>query len=318
VIDYVVVKWPRFAFEKFPGADSTLGTQMKSVGEVMSIGRTFCESLQKAARSLETSRDGLVSLEGRVDYRLLAEPKKQRDMGMEAAEVEPPKSLPPPTQAERLKALRAVIPIGTADRLFYVADALRAGIGLEEVHALTKIDPWFLAQIERIVKTEKRIAKGDLGPAELSGIKRLGFSDAQIARLLPGGKSEADVRALRKQHASRPVYARVDTCAAEFVAHTPYLYSTYESESEAKAETGKKKVVILGGGPNRIGQGIEFDYCCVHAVQALRELGFETVMVNCNPETVSTDYDTSDRLYFEPLTLEDVLEICEEEKRSMK
>ncbi len=312
VIDYVVVKWPRFAFEKFPGADNTLGTQMKSVGEVMSIGRTFCESLQKAARSLETARDGLVTLVSRVDYRLLAEPKKQRDLAMEAAEVEPPKSLPPPSPEDLVRALRVVIPVPTADRLFYVADAMRAGISNEEIHELTKIDPWFLAQIARIVKTEERIVRGDLGPAQLKGVKRLGFSDAQIAKL---SRSSADAtRAMRKKQSVTPVYARVDTCAAEFVAHTPYLYSTYESESEANPGSAKEKVVILGGGPNRIGQGIEFDYCCVHAVQALRELGYETVMVNCNPETVSTDYDTSDRLYFEPLTLEDVLAICDEEK----
>jgi carbamoyl-phosphate synthase large subunit len=312
VIDYVVVKWPRFAFEKFPGADPTLGTQMKSVGEVMSIGRTFCESLQKAARSLEIARDGLVSLVGRVDYRVLAEPKKKRDLAMEAAEVEPPKSLPPPSADELDRALRAVIPIGTADRLFYVADALRVGISRDEIHALTKIDPWFVAQVDRIVKAEARIGQGDLGPAALRSIKRLGFSDAQIAKL--SGTTADDVRALRKKLGATPVYGRVDTCAAEFVAHTPYLYSTYESQTESKADHAKRKVVILGGGPNRIGQGIEFDYCCVHAVQALRELGFETVMVNCNPETVSTDYDTSDRLYFEPLTLEDVLAICDEEK----
>jgi carbamoyl-phosphate synthase large subunit len=312
VIDYVVVKWPRFAFEKFPGADNTLGTQMKSVGEVMSIGRTFCESLQKAARSLETARDGLVSLVSRVDYRLLAEPKKQRDLGMEAAEVEAPKSLPPPSPEDLVRALRAVIPVPVADRLFYVADAMRAGISNEEIFDLTKIDPWFLAQISRIVKAEERIARGDVSPTALRSFKRLGFSDAQIGKLT--GSCAEDVRVLRKKEKVVPVYARVDTCAAEFVAHTPYLYSTYESESEAKADSTKQKVVILGGGPNRIGQGIEFDYCCVHAVQALRELGFETVMVNCNPETVSTDYDTSDRLYFEPLTLEDVLAICDEEQ----
>jgi len=312
VIDYVVVKWPRFAFEKFPGADNTLGTQMKSVGEAMSIGRTFCESLQKAARSLETARDGLVSLVGRVDYRVLAQPKKVRDLAMEAAEVEPPASLPPPSQEELVAALRQVIPVPTADRLFYVADAMRAGISAEEVHELTKIDPWFLAQLDRIVKAEQRIARGDVGPAALRGVKRLGFSDAQIARL--SGTSVEAVRALRVKERALPVYARVDTCAAEFLAHTPYLYSTYESESESVPDSTRQKVVILGGGPNRIGQGIEFDYCCVHAVQALRELGLETVMVNCNPETVSTDYDTSDRLYFEPLTLEDVLAICEEEK----
>jgi carbamoyl-phosphate synthase large subunit len=311
-IDYVVTKWPRFAFEKFPGADGTLGTQMKSVGEVMGIGRTFCESLQKAARSLETARDGLVSLIGRVDYRVLAMPKKERDLAMEAAEVEAPKTLPPPKPDELVAALRAVIPVPTADRLFYVADAMRSGISKEEIHELTKIDPWFLAQIERIVRAEERIAKGELGPAQLAEYKRLGFSDAQIAKL--ARKTPEAICAMRKEHGVVPVYARVDTCAAEFVARTPYLYSTYESQSESRPDSGKKKVVILGGGPNRIGQGIEFDYCCVHAVQALRELGYETVMVNCNPETVSTDYDTSDRLYFEPLTLEDVLAICDEEK----
>jgi carbamoyl-phosphate synthase large subunit len=312
VIDYVVVKWPRFAFEKFPGADPTLGTQMKSVGEAMSIGRTFCEALQKAARSLETGRDGLTSLMPRVDYRLLAEPKKKRDLAMEAAEVEPPKSLPPPSPEELVRALRTVIPVATADRLFHVADALRVGISAAEVHALTKIDPWFIAQLERIIGAEARLARGDLGPAALREMKRLGFSDAQIAAR--SGSSTDEVRAARKNAGISPVYGRVDTCAAEFVAHTPYLYSAYESESESKSTDGKRKVVILGGGPNRIGQGIEFDYCCVHAVQALRELGYETIMVNCNPETVSTDYDTSDRLYFEPLTLEDVLAICDEEK----
>ena len=309
VIDYVVVKWPRFAFEKFPGADPRLGTQMKSVGEVMSIGRTFCESLQKAARSLETARDGLVSLVGRVDYRVLAQPRKERDLAMEAAEVETPKELPPPSREELVTALRAVVQIPTADRLFHLVDAMRAGFTNEELHDLTKIDPWFLAQFSRIVEAEKRIAAGDL--ADLHGYKRLGFSDGQIARLT--GKKEDDIRALRKSKDVAPIYARVDTCAAEFVADTPYMYSSYESSSEANAATGKKKVVILGGGPNRIGQGIEFDYCCVHAVQALRELGYETVMVNCNPETVSTDYDTADRLYFEPLTLEDVLAICDVE-----
>ena len=285
---------------------------MKSVGEVMSIGRTFCESLQKAARSLEIARDGLVSLVGRVDYRVLAMPKKPRDLAMEAAEVEAPKSMPPPSPEELLAALRSVIPVPTSDRLFHVVDAMRAGISLEEIHDLTKIDPWFLSQIMRIVHAEQNIAKGELGPAQLTAYKRLGFSDAHIAKL--AGKSPDEIRASRKHECVRPVYARVDTCAAEFVAHTPYMYSTYESESEARAVAEKKKVVILGGGPNRIGQGIEFDYCCVHAVQALRELGYETVMVNCNPETVSTDYDISDRLYFEPLTLEDVLAICDEEK----
>jgi carbamoyl-phosphate synthase large subunit len=312
VIDYVVTKWPRFAFEKFPGAETTLGTQMKSVGEVMSIGRTFCESLQKAARSLETARDGLVSLLDRVDYRLLAEPKKKRDLAMEAPEPEKPKSLPPPTKDAILKALEKLAAIPSADRLFYLADAMRLGMTDARLNELTAVDPWFLAQIRRIVAAEERIKRGEVGAEQIREYKRLGFSDRHIASLT--GASEDDVRSLRQREGISPVYARVDTCAAEFVAHTPYLYSTYETESEARATAGKRKVVILGGGPNRIGQGIEFDYCCVHAVQALRELGFETIMVNCNPETVSTDYDTSDRLYFEPLTLEDVLAICNEEK----
>ncbi len=311
VIDYVVVKWPRFAFEKFPGADPTLGTQMKSVGEAMSMGRSFCEALQKAARSLETGRDGLVSLIGRTDYRALTQPKRARDLSMEAAEVEPPKSLPPPGADELVSALRTIIAVPTADRLFHVADAMRSGISLEEVHERTGIDPWFLAQIEQILSAERQMKAGDRSPAALSHYKRLGFSDGQIAGLL--GLSADDVFKARSGSTNR-VFLRVDTCAAEFVAHTPYLYSTFESTSEANAASGRKKVVILGGGPNRIGQGIEFDYCCVHAVQALSELGFETVMVNCNPETVSTDYDTSDRLYFEPLTLENVLAICDEEK----
>ncbi len=311
VIDYVVVKWPRFAFEKFPGADATLGTQMKSVGEVMSIGRTFCEALQKAGRSLETGKDGFSSLLGRVDYRLLAEPKKTRDLGMEAPEQEPPKSLPPATDEALREALRKLVHIPTADRLFYVGDAMRLGITNEEIFDRTKIDPWFLAQMRRIVDAEAKMREGAVGRDDLRRYKRLGFSDRQIASL--AGGCEDDVRKLRREHGVVPVFARVDTCAAEFVAHTPYLYSTYDTESESGAKTGKQKVVILGGGPNRIGQGIEFDYCCVHAVQALRALGFETVMVNCNPETVSTDYDTADRLYFEPLTLEDVLAICDEE-----
>jgi carbamoyl-phosphate synthase large subunit len=312
VIDYVVVKWPRFAFEKFPGADTTLGTQMKSVGEVMSIGRTFAEALQKAARSLETGRDGLVTLSDRVDYRVLAQPTRQRDLGMEAPDVEVPATLPPPTPEETRSALEKLVIKPSADRLFYVADAMRAGFSDEELTAKTAIDPWFLAHLRRIIDTERLLAQGGLGPRLLHTAKRLGFSDRQIAALV--GRSEDEVRAARLAEGTRAVYARVDTCAAEFVAHTPYLYSTYETESEAKPEAGKRKVVILGGGPNRIGQGIEFDYCCVHAVMALRAAGFETVMVNCNPETVSTDYDTSDRLYFEPLTLEDVLNILDEEK----
>jgi carbamoyl-phosphate synthase large subunit len=312
VIDYVVVKWPRFAFEKFPGADGTLGTQMKSVGEVMSIGRTFCEALQKAARSLETSKDGLVSLLDRIDYRALAEPKRQRDVVMEGPELEMPQARPPATTEEIQAALRKLVAVPTADRLFYVTDAMRLGFTDAELYERTGIDPWFLAQIRRIVSAELDLAATGLAATSVRGMKRLGFSDRQLATLC--ASSEDEVRRMRLAAETRAVYARVDTCAAEFVARTPYLYSTYETESEAQAATGRRKVVILGGGPNRIGQGIEFDYCCVHAVMALRELGFETVMVNCNPETVSTDYDTSDRLYFEPLTLEDVLNIVDEEK----
>ncbi len=314
VIDYVVVKWPRFAFEKFPGADATLGTQMKSVGEAMSIGRTFCEALQKAARSLETGKDGLVSLLGKVDYRALAEPKRQRDLSMEAPDLEAPRDRPPATDEETRRALEKLAATPSADRLFYLADAMRSGFTDEDLYAKTAVDPWFLAQIRKIIATEQELARGDKDtrPDLLRQAKRLGFSDRQIGTLT--GRGEDHVRALRLSQGTRAVYARVDTCAAEFVAHTPYLYSTYETESEAAPDPSKRKVLILGGGPNRIGQGIEFDYCCVHAVMALREAGFETVMVNCNPETVSTDYDTSDRLYFEPLTLEDVLNIVDEEK----
>ena len=312
VIDYVVVKWPRFAFEKFPGSDTTLGTQMKSVGEAMSIGRTFCEALQKAARSLETGRDGMASLLSKVDYRLLAEPKRQRDLGMEAPEPDAPRTLPPGTGEEVRSALEKLVATPTADRLFYVADAMRVGFTDEELFARTAIDPWFLAQLRRIVDAEAYMRRGEIEPWQLRRYKRLGFSDRQTAVLT--GSCEDDVRALRLAGGVRAVYGRVDTCAAEFKADTPYFYSTYETESEARPTRGKRKVIILGGGPNRIGQGIEFDYCCVHAVMALRELGCETIMVNCNPETVSTDYDASDRLYFEPLTLEDVLGIVAEEE----
>jgi carbamoyl-phosphate synthase large subunit len=233
---------------------------------------------------------------------------------MDAPEVETPVKMvtPPGTREEQLAALSKLVAIPSADRLFHLADAMRLGMSDDELHARTAIDRWFLAQIRRILAAERRIERGELGPDDLRSYKRLGFSDAHIAAL--SGKGEDDVRALRLAQGTRAVYARVDTCAAEFVAHTPYLYSTYETESEAQPDPTKRKVVILGGGPNRIGQGIEFDYCCVHAVMALRELGFETVMVNCNPETVSTDYDTSDRLYFEPLTLEDVLNIVHEER----
>jgi len=312
-IDYVVVKWPRFAFEKFPGAESRLGTQMKSVGEVMAIGRTFAEALQKAARSLETAKDGLISLYDKVDYvALAAAPLRSRDLAMDA----PPEPSAKAegisrTPAELRDALAKLVAIPTPDRLFYVGDAMRAPVSMtdEELYLLTAIDPWFLSQIRRIVNAGEKL---DLTAEGLREAKRLGFSDAQIA-----ARAKCDVaavRAARQKHGVKPVYQRVDTCAAEFVAHTPYLYSTYETESES-APSDRRKVIILGGGPNRIGQGIEFDYCCVHAVFALRELGLETVMVNCNPETVSTDYDTSDRLYFEPLTFEDTLAICEEEQK---
>jgi carbamoyl-phosphate synthase large subunit len=313
-IDYVVVKWPRFAFEKFPGADRRLGPQMKSVGEVMSIGRTFCEALQKAARSLETGRDGLASLVGVVDYRTIAaDTALGRDLLMEAPpEPRAPTALPPPTADELRAALEKLVAIPSADRLFHVADGLRAGLGVERLHALTRIDRWFLAELDRIVAHEASLRALPADARALREAKRLGFSDAQLARL--AGTTEAEVRAARTAAGVVPVFGRVDTCAAELVAKTPYLYSTYEEESEA-APSDRRKVVILGGGPNRIGQGIEFDYCCVHAAMALRELGLETIMVNCNPETVSTDYDTSDRLYFEPLTFEDVLAICDEERK---
>jgi carbamoyl-phosphate synthase large subunit len=314
-IDYVVVKWPRFAFEKFPGADGRLGTQMKSVGEAMSIGRTFPEALQKAARSLETGKSGLVSLFDRVDYRVLVnDAPAPRDLTRDAPPLAKPRpTLPPPAPGELSDALAKLVGIPTADRLFYVADAIRAGILLEEVHRLTGIDPWFLAQIGRLVAQERALREAPALDFDLlRDSKRLGFSDAQIAALR--GVSAGEIQQLRYKLGIEAVFGRVDTCAAEFPAKTPYLYSSYETESEAEV-TDRKKVIILGGGPNRIGQGIEFDYCCCHAVFALRELGLETIMVNCNPETVSTDYDTSDRLYFEPLTLEDVLAICREESK---
>src|SRR5580698_3482474 len=297
-IDYVVTKIPRFAFEKFPGADDELGPQMKSVGEVMAIGRTFKESLGKALRSMEIGRWGL-HLDG----------------------------------APSLEELKRLIVRPNPDRLWQLAEAMRGGLSEAEAHQLTKIDPWFLRNLKQMTDLDRDTelegaAKGaallDDGPA-LAHRKRMGMSDRRIMKLT--GTSEEQVRQARLKHGIRPVFKRVDTCAAEFEAQTPYMYSTYEVpqeetvdgkkivsvESEARP-TGKKKIVILGGGPNRIGQGIEFDYCCVHAVQALREDGYETIMVNCNPETVSTDYDTSDRLFFEPLTREDVLEIVDAEK----
>ncbi len=313
-IDYVVVKWPRFAFEKFPGADHRLGTQMKSVGEAMSIGRTFCEAFQKAARSLETGKDGFSSLVGKVDYRLLDHTQPTRDLVHDAPpEVRPKQTLPPASKQELLAAVKKHIGIGTAERLFYVGDALRLGLTPEEVYVATAIDPWFIRQFQRIVDAERELNKApELTRELLFDAKRLGFGDRQLATLR--GTSEDDIRKQRQAFGINAVYGRVDTCAAEFPALTPYLYSCFESESEAEV-SDRNKVIILGGGPNRIGQGIEFDYCCCHAAFALRDLGIETIMVNCNPETVSTDYDTSDRLYFEPLTLEDVLSICEEEAK---
>src|SRR6185312_6360658 len=283
-IDYIVTKIPRFAFEKFPAADPHLTTQMKSVGEVMAIGRTFSESLQKALRGLETGRDGLNS--GGIDWKT--------PEGMESLKRE----------------LRQPGP----ERIFHVGDAFRAGLSLNDVHELSKIDPWFLVAIEDIIATEADVRAGGMraiDAARMRELKRTGFSDSRLARLL--GSDEAAVRHLRHTLNVRPVYKRVDSCAAEFATTTAYMYSTYEEECEADP-TDRKKIMVLGGGPNRIGQGIEFDYCCVHAALALREDGFETIMVNCNPETVSTDYDTSDRLYFEPVTLEDVLEIVDKEK----
>ncbi|MBU6273073.1 MAG: carbamoyl-phosphate synthase large subunit [Betaproteobacteria bacterium] len=277
-IDYVVTKIPRFAFEKFPQADSHLTTQMKSVGEVMAIGRTFQESFQKALRGLEVGVDGL----------------NQKTTERERIEEELGEPGP--------------------ERIWYVGDAFAAGFTLEEVHALTRIDPWFLSQIKEIVDIELALDRrtlGDLDRATLLWLKKKGFSDRRLGYLLDS--TEAEIRKLRREWGVRPVFKRVDTCAAEFATTTAYLYSTYEEECEAQP-TSRRKIIVLGGGPNRIGQGIEFDYCCVHAALALREDGFETIMVNCNPETVSTDYDTSDRLYFEPLTLEDVLEIVDLEK----
>jgi carbamoyl-phosphate synthase large subunit len=282
-IDYVVTKVPRFTFEKFPKADDRLTTQMKSVGEVMAIGRTFQESLQKALRSLEIGVSGLDEI---VD-------------------------LTNPSAAEKIqREMRHPGP----ERLWYVADAFRSGMSFDDIHKASKIDPWFLAQLEDLVLTEKSLANkilATLKKGELFRLKQKGFSDARLAKLL--NTKESTVRKVRYEQDIRPVYKRIDSCAAEFSSETAYLYSTYEQECEARV-SDKEKIIILGGGPNRIGQGIEFDYCCVHAALALREEGYETIMINCNPETVSTDYDTSDRLYFEGLTFEDVLEIIHLEK----
>ncbi|HWP13440.1 MAG TPA: carbamoyl-phosphate synthase large subunit, partial [Ramlibacter sp.] len=277
-IDYVVTKIPRFAFEKFPQADSHLTTQMKSVGEVMAIGRTFQESFQKGLRSLEVGVDGMN--------------EKTQDREVLKKELGEP----------------------GPERIWYVGDAFAQGMSVDEAHELTKIDKWFLVQIEEIVKIELELETMTLDQIDaptLRMLKRKGFSDRRLARQLK--TTDKVFRDRRRALGVRPVYKRVDTCAAEFATKTAYMYSTYEDECEAEP-TGRRKIMVLGGGPNRIGQGIEFDYCCVHAALAMREDGYETIMVNCNPETVSTDYDTSDRLYFEPLTLEDVLEIVDKEK----
>ncbi len=277
-IDYVVTKIPRFAFEKFPQADSRLTTQMKSVGEVMAIGRTFQESFQKALRGLEVGVDGL--------------DEKTTDVDQITKELGEP----------------------GPERIWFVGDAFRLGMSIEQVHNHSKIDPWFLVQIEDLINRESALkgrSLADLDKEKLFQLKRRGFSDRRLAKLL--ATDQHSVRAFRQALQVRPVYKRVDTCAAEFATHTAYMYSSYEEECEARP-SDRKKIMVLGGGPNRIGQGIEFDYCCVHAAFAMREDGYETIMVNCNPETVSTDYDTSDRLYFEPLTLEDVLEVVSLEK----
>ncbi len=315
-IDYVVVKVPRFAFEKFQGADPRLTTQMKSVGEAMAIGRTFKEALQKAARSLEIGRDGLASLIGRVDYReLAAQVRRLHDTG-EGLNLSRPinEDLPPATTEELRESIREVIRTPLGERLWYIADGLRVGLTVDEIHKATAIDPWFLVQMKEIIDEEKSLAESrgrDIAPEALERAKVVGFTDSNIGALR--GETAGSIRERRMASKVQPIYSRVDTCAAEFPALTPYMYSTWGRESEV-APTDRKKIIILGGGPNRIGQGIEFDYCCVHASFALKELGFETIMVNCNPETVSTDYDTSDRLYFEPLTFEDVMNIIDAEK----
>ena len=289
-IDYIVTKIPRFAFEKFPGAEPTLTTAMKSVGEAMAIGRTFPESLQKALRSLETGLNGLDEIE--ID-----------GLGL----------------GDDHNVLRAAIGTPTPDRLLKVAQAMRLGMGVEEIHEVSKIDPWFLERIAEIVGLEGKVRAHGLPPdaGNMRALKAAGFSDARLAAL--AGMAEPDVAAARKRLGVQPVFKRIDSCAAEFASPTAYMYSTYETPFVGKARceadpSEREKIVILGGGPNRIGQGIEFDYCCCHASFALRAAGYETIMINCNPETVSTDYDTSDRLYFEPLTAEDVLAILDKER----
>ncbi|WP_286762636.1 carbamoyl-phosphate synthase large subunit, partial [Rhodopirellula sp. UBA1907] len=285
-IDYVVTKMPRFAFEKFPEADATLTTQMKSVGETMSIGRTFQESFQKALRGLEVGAFGFGS---------------------------DPKDLWGTEDQPNRDEIRAKLSTPGSERVFYIRYAFKDGMTAAEIHSLTNIDPWFLDHLQQLIETEdnlRAIGKLDGIDADtMRDAKRRGFSDRQIATIT--SKTESQVRAKRLEMGIRPVYKSVDTCAAEFEAFTPYYYSTYETETEVPAKGDKKRVVILGGGPNRIGQGIEFDYCCCHASFALQEMGIESIMVNSNPETVSTDYDTSDILFFEPLTIEDVLNICD-------
>jgi carbamoyl-phosphate synthase large subunit len=285
VLDYVVVKVPRFAFEKFPSASPYLTTQMKSVGESMAIGRTFKEAFQKGLRALETGRHGWETATRPIDDRL---------------------------PDESVEALRGALRQPTPERIFQVKRALERGLSVADVYDLTAIDPWFLSQMMELIEAEREYASLDaIGADDLRRMKRMGFSDRQLGALR--GESEDSVRERRWSLAVRPAYKMVDTCAGEFPSATPYLYSSYDEESEAP-RSGKRSVVILGSGPNRIGQGVEFDYCCVRAVIALRERGFETIMINSNPETVSTDFDTSDKLYFEPLTFEDVLEIVEREK----
>jgi carbamoyl-phosphate synthase large subunit len=295
-IDYVVVKMPRFTFEKFPGAEPTLTTSMKSVGEAMSIGRNFAEALQKALRSMETGLTGLDEVE-------------IPGVAMDAPDPQ---------------VIRAALARPTHDRLLVIAQAMRLGLGVEEIRAACKFDPWFLREIEKIVAAEEEVRRYGL-PEDAQGfsrLKRMGFSDARLAKL--ADVSEAEAASARRGLGVTPVYKRIDTCAGEFASATPYMYSTHEAgfdEAECESDpTDREKIIILGGGPNRIGQGIEFDYCCVHAAYALKEAGYETIMVNCNPETVSTDYDTSDRLYFEPLTAEDVIELIrvEQERGTVK
>ncbi len=284
-IDYVVTKIPRFTFEKFPQAENRLTTQMKSVGEVMAIGRTFQESLQKALRGLEIGVDGFSEIL--------------------------PEDMP---EDEIESTIQQEIQQAGADRIWYLAEAFRHGMEYERIQELTHIDPWFLVQVQQLISIEQDLRSRklvDIDKDEIFRLKRKGFSDSRLAKLL--GEKESAVREYRQSLGVRPVFKRVDTCAAEFSTSTAYMYSTYEEECEADP-SDKEKIVVLGGGPNRIGQGIEFDYCCVHAALAMREDGYETIMINCNPETVSTDYDTSDRLYFEPLTLEDVLEVMDKEK----